>query len=1053
MQVHDSAGRRTLRLRTGAAALAVGLAGAGLVALAGAPAGAAVFASAPVRAGSALGVARGAGALRAATLGGPACGTTGTPRSIDLYATPGTITLAGQVNPVPVWRFTGTSAGDVNAGNPVLTACAGDTLTVTVHNDLPAAAGDLSLSVPGIAGFPLTVTPAAPGGTAVYPFTVSRPGSYLYQAGHTTNGARQVVMGLAGALVVRPNGFTPSASTNDDLDVTSPANAFADEAVLLLGDLDPKFNADPLNYDLRQFNPTYRMINGKVYPGTDPIPTAPGHNVLLRYLNAGVVSHSMGVGGLRQQVVALDSRPADGNALVADTIPPGETEDALVTVPGTGGNFPVYDQSGRLDTSGLTSGGLVGLGGMMTVLGSGVGAAPPDAGPTTAITGVTPNPTAINTDVTVTATFQDTDGDTVTDAELLVDGQASTTTPGGGLAFTLTGGGSGGTATIPWSSTTAGALTVASLSQGKHQLYVRAKDSAGFWGPVTAATLTVATTGPSTINVAVNPNPSNGAPTPGNPNPDGSVTLSGTADNSKLGDPVDQFRYTVDGGTPVVVTIGTPAPVVALSTTFSVTSPQPLAEGTHNITVASHDGTAGVWGPDATVTLTVDLTGPINVSGSVTPSPNNGTLASAVDPTSLQVLSRFTDVVGSVSSKLVGAEGFLQPADVSTQTDTCAGCVTGTGFVFVAGDGAWDSTTEDAYGLIPLSELTGYPTGTYHVWVHAQDAAGNWGTLTPYDLVIDKAGPVVAASPLAFTQTGVGAGTVTATATDALSAVAGGEAFVGPDPGAGNGQPLTAAAGSTPGVATQLTGTLTGLAVGTSSVSVRARDALGNWGQVRTFTATVLADPIFSDSFGTATTGNTGTAAAWTGGVTGGPTFPRITGFDGRFAMLTANGGINSNVTTPPVAPVAGSYKARFLFRPNNLSATGVDILSLRNGTGHVADVQFRTSGSSRQVRLVVGTTASGASPWYTLGTSGNTTYTLRLDWTAGTNATVRLAVNTNTTGAPVWRITLPGLDTSAQTVTSAVLGTSGGGVGNATTVSGRAYVDYYAANRFTIPQ
>ncbi|MBM0240050.1 multicopper oxidase domain-containing protein, partial [Micromonospora sp. ATA32] len=43
----------------------------------------------------------------------------------------------------------------------------------------------------------------APGATRSYTFTAHRPGTYLYEAGHTALGARQVAMGLVGALVVR----------------------------------------------------------------------------------------------------------------------------------------------------------------------------------------------------------------------------------------------------------------------------------------------------------------------------------------------------------------------------------------------------------------------------------------------------------------------------------------------------------------------------------------------------------------------------------------------------------------------------------------------------------------------------------------------------------------------------------------------------------------------------------------------------------------------------------------------------------------------------------
>ena len=100
----------------------------------------------------------------------------------------------------------------------------------------------------------------------------------------------------------------------------APPNAFDDEAALLLTDVDPAFSQAPDTYDLRKFNGTIRLINGKAYPNTDPIVSAPGHNVLLRYANAGVVSHSMGVLGQRPSVVGIGAHPSTGQGLLKTTL-------------------------------------------------------------------------------------------------------------------------------------------------------------------------------------------------------------------------------------------------------------------------------------------------------------------------------------------------------------------------------------------------------------------------------------------------------------------------------------------------------------------------------------------------------------------------------------------------------------------------------------------------------------------------------------------------------------------------------------------------------------
>ena len=214
----------------------------------------------------------------------------------------------------------------------------------------------VTLAIPGLAGFPTDYVGVAPGATKPYTFTASRAGTFVYQAGHiTTSGAndpgpREVAMGLAGALVVRP------ATAGQDLDVSAPASAFDDEAVLVLSEVDPVFAANPLTADLRAFDGKYRLINGTAWPATTQIGTAAGHKVLLRYVNAGVSSASMGVIGVKQSLVAQNATPRPGQALVADTIAAGDTEDALVTIPAGGGNFPVVDSTGRLDTAGQVDG-------------------------------------------------------------------------------------------------------------------------------------------------------------------------------------------------------------------------------------------------------------------------------------------------------------------------------------------------------------------------------------------------------------------------------------------------------------------------------------------------------------------------------------------------------------------------------------------------------------------------------------------------------------------------------------------------------------------------
>src|ERR1700693_5858840 len=91
---------------------------------------------------------------------------------------------------------------------PTLIVTEGNTVTVTLTNGLPAAAGNTSILFPGFqviasGGVPgLLTQEAAPGGSVTYTFTASSPGTHAYYSG--TQGDLQIEMGLYGAVVVLP---------------------------------------------------------------------------------------------------------------------------------------------------------------------------------------------------------------------------------------------------------------------------------------------------------------------------------------------------------------------------------------------------------------------------------------------------------------------------------------------------------------------------------------------------------------------------------------------------------------------------------------------------------------------------------------------------------------------------------------------------------------------------------------------------------------------------------------------------------------------------------
>jgi FtsP/CotA-like multicopper oxidase with cupredoxin domain len=196
-----------------------------------------------------------AAAVQAATPGISAStlGTPGTP-SFSLTAAPGHISQPDG-HPIYTWGYgctntTGIAYQPSNAPTgtcptmqlpgPTLIVTQGDVVSVTLTNNLPAAAGNTSILFPGfvvtsavaataqpptcasaaaaISAGPLA-TEATPGCAVTYTFTASNEGTHTYYSG--TQGDLQVEMGLYGAIVVVPRAANVpsvcSATTNNDL--------------------------------------------------------------------------------------------------------------------------------------------------------------------------------------------------------------------------------------------------------------------------------------------------------------------------------------------------------------------------------------------------------------------------------------------------------------------------------------------------------------------------------------------------------------------------------------------------------------------------------------------------------------------------------------------------------------------------------------------------------------------------------------------------------------------------------------------------------------------
>ena len=952
----------------------------------------------------------------------------------DLYAMSATASLDG--TNVPIWGFsTSSAAGSATAPGPVLVVRQHDAVTITLHNQLAepvalALPGQVGVAAGGIAGDDRTG--AAAGGTRTYTFTADRAGTFLYEAGHTDDGARQAAMGLAGALVVLPGDGTAYGTA---------ATAYDDEGVLVLTEVDPRLNADPAHFDMRNFRPAYRLINGKPFPATDPVSTDQGHKVLLRYVNAGAESHPMGVLGTTQLEIAQDGHlAAYATRLTAESIDPGSTLDTLVTMPaGPESKFAVYDTSQHLDNNGQTTASpvQVAFGGMLTFLDTAAPAPSSDAvGPVASNLKAAPNPSDGLAPVTITADLSDVDtgNSPIDQAEFVVDD----VTIGAGHGVPMTGsfGGptvAGATGTIPVApaggscdpdpQTLIVPLALACLDAGKHRIFVRAHDTAGQWGVVDAVVFNLPKTGPATTNGAVD------TPVSGTADAD----LTATGDDSAAGGKITAAEYWIDdpSSTHVAMTLNRSATVVSEDATVPAAALAGLSEGTHHVFVRSKDD-LGLWGPPLDVAIVVDKTGPTVDAVAIGPNPSNGLVGDPNNPGYAVISGQLSDRDGggALQSKLVAAEAFIDNATKAP----------GTGLQLLAVDGAINTSQETVYGLVPLSQLKALSNGEHAVYLRGEDAAGNWGSLAAAKLIIDKTAPVLGALSVTPNPTN-GAATVTATAPlTETGLIQSAEYYFGAtDPGVGKAT-LTQPTTGQNGTSVQLTIPTTGLARGSQTVTIRVKDQAGNWSNKVSTTFTVVPpNRIFASNFepgdpawSAATNGVSDTSGAklptsWESASTRGmqATLPN---FGTRAAYRTDNSPLGEK-----------TYHARFAFNRNSLNV-GTSTVTLFRATiaagGQVFAVQYSTLGTTGQVRIVLnGNTGTATSAWVPLASGTNQ---LQLDWSSSTSGTLALVLN----GTTVLTQSRANGNLAVDTVQLGLV------TGFANTNSGTAFFDSFSSGR-----
>ncbi len=928
-----------------------------------------------------------------------ACVDGGTTVTCDLWAKSGSLSLPGTT--VTVWGFSDTSGGSPSLPGPTLVVDQGDVVTVNLTNNLSQPTSilfDGQAMAPDQAG-------VVAGGSRAYTFTASAPGTYLYEAGLIPGSQYQVAMGLYGTLIVRPTGLPGQAYAD-------AATAFDDEALVVLGEVDPALNnsATPWAVDLRAFAPKYFLVNGRAYTSTAPaITTTSGNKLLLRYANAGIQHHSIGVLGLHQAVLSVDGSEAPfPRTMVAETVAPGQSADVLITLPAATAastKYVLYDAAMTLNNSSAS-----GIGGMLAFI---------DAAPSGTSTGDTVGPVTSGVAFDplsgiLTASVSDADSN-VAAAEYFIDTTAGTGSPMSGTF---------GTPTVAVSATIPSAVITA-LSSGSHTVYVHGRDDSvnANWGAFSSTTFTLDTAGPTTSALVLNPNPSNGMV---------SVALSGTASDAATGNGnVTAAEYFIGtpgaNGTGTAVNRNTTAPTVSLSAT--------IPAGMSGVVSVHSQDAAGNWGSFATITLTVDGSGPTTSAVAANPSANNGSYGQSSSNPSVRISANFDD--GSSGGSLIATgEGFIDPVGAP---------VNGSGFPFVATDGVFNAVSEAGYADVPLTTINLLSAGNHTIYVHGKDSVGNWGATTSITYLIDRTAPTFAGITLAAVNPTLGGGiTVTVNgASDPLvaglaSGVTGGEYWIDTAaPAPGGGTPFAGLTASIP------VGSLT---TGSHTVGVRVRDGAGNWSTTTSSaTVSIVAVTIFSNGFDTG-----GAPWGWSSRSTTSTTrlnvttSPALVGTRSLQAQGNNTNYVQHNFGTA-ANPAWPTYDARFYFRPNGNTSTGKDILSAATSNTFgttVFRVRYRLNGATPQVQIQVGTANANAA-WTNL-TGGATNNVIEVVWQAAGS----VGPNPGTLALTVNGVSAQTLTTTSTSSVGAVRLGSVTNTGNATLM----YFDAFASKRSVSP-
>jgi len=226
----------------------------------------------------------------------------GDTKVFDMTISPIVHMLNASLDPIDALGFNGTWPG------PQLRVTEGDKVRAVFANHLDESTGihfhgqELPNGMDGVPFF--TQAPIKPGESFTYEFTAKPSGSHMYHSHH--NATDQVGRGLLGAFIVDP--LDPA----EGYDVKYGATQ---DIVWISNDAFGGFT-----------------INGRQFPATAPIVAKQGEQIVIRFMNEGVMMHPWHLHGMPMRVVARDGYPLGTAAFTADTlgVNPGERWDVVI---------------------------------------------------------------------------------------------------------------------------------------------------------------------------------------------------------------------------------------------------------------------------------------------------------------------------------------------------------------------------------------------------------------------------------------------------------------------------------------------------------------------------------------------------------------------------------------------------------------------------------------------------------------------------------------------------------------------------------------------------